>query len=939
MEATTLFRNLTSGKPMRMNELYETATEEKRAVPDTSSKKKPKKLSKRELIIRENLVQQQKKQVASDMTKLQAFVDQEGNDFETWLGYMQTDHGRMYIKYHALKKAVKARDKRLMFDLVLQLSPTDFESGNSERKFLDNLHRQFDKMNKKSLQLEILGNRLPPLDFYNRSGFKLDDWQIQVLDYIREDRSVLVCAPTSSGKTILSTYFATLDQRVLYVVPSKPLAFQVASVFHTITGGGVSVFVDDFSYQPDGDCRVMVGTPHEIESKLASMRVPFDLAVFDEIHNLNSDCGACYERLIQWHGGNFMALSATIQNKEELRLWLDGIIPDRTVEVVEYTKRFINIQRHIWNTATQHVERLEPLSCLEREDFQDKSIPISFTPWDCYSMWKSLEAHYGEDATSAHLNPEVWFKDITRISLSDVKQYEEALKQHLVEDLSDTGLDSLLANRTIPETTMTDTFDVLEMLTNIRDADMFPAIAFNTEASAGYNLFETVVKRLEEDELYKYPFHYDNQEYQGKLFLEYQARRRKLEGDTAQSDREHILMRFDKSEISKYGRVITERYKKNLATLQKRVNDGQITEPVAEMQRHGLRKEYDRVISCEDILYTDIFEKHPDFCFTRDPMKAQQIRAIRKTIGKKTGARINYEHVMIQGLKRGIGIYTKDLPDAYVRIVQELAQNRELGVVFSDESLALGINMPFRTTIITGWKGSHTFTPLLYHQMAGRAGRRGMDVEGHVVFANVAWRDIMKGQLEEIRGNSRMPVNYNVLETIYPEFAPIVKRVTEKCLVGERPATLDTASYSELTPSLLCVLWKLREYGVRAVHVANQLDNFEMWVKGDRVSHTNLMNLFTYLIQCFFTDTPLPEDLESAKIPGTYTNLLETFKMSSIPVEVGADASKLILVQVRELGNIVKHMHNGICEEPFYESTTSLLVKAFSRCRQLISAS
>ena len=54
----------------------------------------------------------------------------------------------------------------------------------------------------------------------------------------------------------------------------------------------------------------------------------------------------------------------------------------------------------------------------------------------------------------------------------------------------------------------------------------------------------------------------------------------------------------------------------------------------------------------------------------------------------------------MQGLKRGIGIYTVDMPPVYNMIVQQLAQVGTLGYVIADVSLALGINMPFRSTCI-----------------------------------------------------------------------------------------------------------------------------------------------------------------------------------------------------------------------------------------------
>jgi hypothetical protein len=59
-------------------------------------------------------------------------------------------------------------------------------------------------------------------------------------------------------------------------------------------------------------------------------------------------------------------------------------------------------------------------------------------------------------------------------------------------------------------------------------------------------------------------------------------------------------------------------------------------------------------------------------------------------------------------------------------------------VVFATETLAAGINMPARTTVIASLSkrtdsGHRLLTPSEFLQMAGRAGRRGMDDRGHVV--------------------------------------------------------------------------------------------------------------------------------------------------------------------------------------------------------------
>ena len=74
--------------------------------------------------------------------------------------------------------------------------------------------------------------------------------------------------------------------------------------------------------------------------------------------------------------------------------------------------------------------------------------------------------------------------------------------------------------------------------------------------------------------------------------------------------------------------------------------------------------------------------------------------------------------------------------------VEELFANGLCRVVFATETLALGINMPARSVVIeklSKWNGeTHAdITPGEYTQLTGRAGRRGIDVEGHGV---VLWQ-------------------------------------------------------------------------------------------------------------------------------------------------------------------------------------------------------
>ena len=91
-----------------------------------------------------------------------------------------------------------------------------------------------------------------------------------------------------------------------------------------------------------------------------------------------------------------------------------------------------------------------------------------------------------------------------------------------------------------------------------------------------------------------------------------------------------------------------------------------------------------------------------------------------------------------EALKRGIASHHAGLLPAWKELVEELFQQGLIKVVFATETLAAGINMPARTTVIsTLSKRTDEGHRLLFNseflQMSGRAGRRGKDLQGYVV--------------------------------------------------------------------------------------------------------------------------------------------------------------------------------------------------------------
>ncbi|HWS52436.1 MAG TPA: DEAD/DEAH box helicase [Microbacterium sp.] len=102
----------------------------------------------------------------------------------------------------------------------------------------------------------------------------------------------------------------------------------------------------------------------------------------------------------------------------------------------------------------------------------------------------------------------------------------------------------------------------------------------------------------------------------------------------------------------------------------------------------------------------------------------------------------------LENLERGVAAHHAGLLPAFKEVVEELFQRKLVKAVFATETLALGINMPARTVVLEKMEKFNgearvAITSGEYTQLTGRAGRRGIDVEGHAV---VQWTEGMDPQ-------------------------------------------------------------------------------------------------------------------------------------------------------------------------------------------------
>ena len=93
------------------------------------------------------------------------------------------------------------------------------------------------------------------------------------------------------------------------------------------------------------------------------------------------------------------------------------------------------------------------------------------------------------------------------------------------------------------------------------------------------------------------------------------------------------------------------------------------------------------------------------------------------------------------GLRRGVAAHHAGLVPAFKEVTEELFAAGLLKIVYATETLALGVNLPARAVVIdrlTKFNGQthQVLTPGQFTQLTGRAGRRGLDDEGHAL---VCW--------------------------------------------------------------------------------------------------------------------------------------------------------------------------------------------------------
>ncbi|KAL8919833.1 MAG: hypothetical protein Q9208_006566 [Pyrenodesmia sp. 3 TL-2023] len=592
-------------------------------------------------------------------------------------------------------------------------------------------------------------------------GFHPDGWQRKVLDELDADRSIFVVAPTSAGKTFISFYAMEKilrkndDSVLVYVAPTKALVNQIGAEIQArfkkppskYAGKSVwAIHTRDYRINNPTGCQILVTVPHILQIMLMSPGnakswcKKVKCIIFDEIHCIGqAEDGVVWEQLLLLAPCPIIALSATVGNPEQFSSWLTSTQQSSGFDLtmITHKHRYSDLRKFIYQPpktfafnglpesafGTLGLDGLDGLAFVHPVASlvnKSRGMPqdLSLEARDCFLLWKSMVRHRRKDfPVDERLHPNHLPRVIRKAHIIDwQEQLKSLLKSwmvqdqspfdEVVEDLSRPFKELSRPSRYVPrqeeasvkaEETKIDADNLyqttLPLLCKLQERDALPAILFNYDRSKCEGICKTIVQQLKDAE--------------GVMKETSPAWKAKIQG------------------YEQYLKSKSKNNPKKAAPPKK---------GKAQDDEGGSKTDRMQDAASEEVNPYANF--NPDaavdgFHFANIAKgDIAELEAIQKELTRR-----GIQPYLMESLTRGIGVHHAGMNRKYRQAVEMLFRKGFLRVVIATGTLALGINMPCATVVFSG--DSVFLTALNFRQAAGRAGRRGFDLLGNVVFQNI----------------------------------------------------------------------------------------------------------------------------------------------------------------------------------------------------------
>src|SRR5438874_10334373 len=358
-------------------------------------------------------------------------------------------------------------------------------------------------------QVEAVNETLAGIQtFVERYPFPLDPFQLEAIAQLAQGQSVMVAAPTGTGKTIVAEYAIWLaqqrHQRVIYTTPLKALSNQKYRDLREIYGyDTVGLVTGDIVEHSRASVVVMTTEVYRNmlleeggerftseENPIPSSLADVGFVIFDELHYLSDiGRGPVWEEAIICSPPNIqlVGLSATVSNAEDLADWISRV--HRPISLVVHEERAVPLEHYYFLDKKLHLVQDADGNRIDR--FPDVGGEARMASL----MKRNRTFTFDDDEESGEWEEDHWAKKnkkrraasqetaVGEVSISSSTSVHEQEQQ--------TSKSRGLVERRAPEPG--------EVLTALRDADLLPCLYFlpgrkvveEGAASAALHIFTT----------------------------------------------------------------------------------------------------------------------------------------------------------------------------------------------------------------------------------------------------------------------------------------------------------------------------------------------------------------------------------------------------------------------------------------------------------------
>lgn len=231
-------------------------------------------------------------------------------------------------------------------------------------------------------------------------GLTLDKFQEDAVQSIENNNSVVVSAPTGSGKTLIADYIINKHiqkgDKVIYTAPIKALSNQKYKEFSTEYGEeNVGLLTGDIVKNPNAKVLIMTT---EIYRNMALTNDPdlegISYVIFDEIHFINDiERGYVWEESIIFSRPKvrFLCLSATIPNADQFADWIRSIKRHK-VDVIKHDKRNVPLHKYFYDSelGITNLEDIQHMENLPDYQIRGRKIRQKITPPNHVNLIKEI---------------------------------------------------------------------------------------------------------------------------------------------------------------------------------------------------------------------------------------------------------------------------------------------------------------------------------------------------------------------------------------------------------------------------------------------------------------------------------------------------------------------------------------------------------------------